>query len=62
MEFMQEIMLLLLGAIFLMLGVTMLRFAARQRDPKLVRKYQTRGTIYFVLGTGSLTMLILKLL
>lgn len=62
MEFMQEIMLFLLGAIFLLLGVTMLRHAARQRMPELAKKYQTRGTIYFVLGAGSLTMLLLKLL
>jgi len=62
MEFMQEIMLFLLGAIFFLLGVTMLRHAARQSKPGLAKKYQTRGTIYFLLGTGSLTMLLLKLL
>ena len=62
MEFMQEIMLFLLGAIFLILGVTMLKHAARQGEPGLAKRYQIRGTIYFVLGTGSLTMLLLKLL
>jgi len=60
MDFLKDVMLVILGGIFVLLGVVLLKTAARQEDPALARRYQARGTFYFVLGAATVTLLLLR--
>jgi len=56
-----NLFLVIVGGIGILLGVTMLKTAARLGDPKLAGKYRLRGTMYFVGGCGLVILLLLKL-
>jgi len=62
MDFVQQVILAILGLILVLLGTVFLRAAATQADPVRAKKYRTRGTLYFVFGAGTITFLLLNLL
>ncbi len=56
----ENLFMLILGLIGMLLGGTMLKSASRQKEPKMARRYRMRGTIYFVVGTALLTLVLLR--